>query len=278
MQTERDQIKKLRANQDVQNFLRDQMAFIEKQKQMEHLKNMQDGQEIRSKAKDYVNWQKRNRQAKRTMLSSTQNANLAQHEAHLASLRSKIDTDRKESYQTAVSQVHDAARVVMQEERTEQEKKQRHKHDLESLIAERARLRQYEDGAVTDETLRQLKLHPKQIDKLKMQAPSPSKYQNPQTGMLSPLIDSQYVVQHNAKLKQLEQRIDRYTKNFIDVLPSEVTGCPARARGQPSKTTDMTLKRNDSSGLLDLFEGDHRRREGSSLIARQIELENMKTR
>lgn len=123
MQTERDQIKKLRANQDVQNFLRDQMAFIEKQKQMEHLKNMQDGQEIRSKAKDYVNWQKRNRQAKRTMLSSTQNANLAQHEAHLASLRSKIDTDRKESYQTAVSQVHDAARVVMQEERTEQEKK-----------------------------------------------------------------------------------------------------------------------------------------------------------
>lgn len=111
-----------------------------------------------------------------------------------------------------------------------------------------------------------------------MQAPSPSKYQNPQTGMLSPLIDSQYVVQHNAKLKQLEQRIDRYTKNFIDVLPSEVTGSPARARGQPSKTTDMTLKRNDSSGLLDLFEGDHRRREGSSLIARQIELENMKTR
>ena len=38
------------------------------------------------------------------------------------------------------------------------------------------------------------------------------------------------------------------------------------------------MKRDGSSGLLDLFEGDHRRREGSSMIARQIELENMKVR
>ena len=38
------------------------------------------------------------------------------------------------------------------------------------------------------------------------------------------------------------------------------------------------MKRADSSNLLHLFEGDHRRREGSSLIARQIELENMKVR
>ena len=38
------------------------------------------------------------------------------------------------------------------------------------------------------------------------------------------------------------------------------------------------MTRAGSSGLLDLFEGDHRRREGSSLIARQIELENMKVR
>ena len=38
------------------------------------------------------------------------------------------------------------------------------------------------------------------------------------------------------------------------------------------------MSRAGSSGLLDLFEGNDRRREGSSLIARQIELENMKVR
>ena len=38
------------------------------------------------------------------------------------------------------------------------------------------------------------------------------------------------------------------------------------------------MNNSDSQGILDLSMGDVRRREGASLIARQIELENMKMR
>ena len=54
---------------------------------------------------------------------------------------------------------------------------------------------------VTHETLRQLRLNPEQVEKLKMQEPSPSKYQNPTTGILSPLVESQYTTLHNKKVK-----------------------------------------------------------------------------
>ena len=53
---------------------------------------------------------------------------------------------------------------------------------------------------VTNETLRQMQLQPQQMTKLMMQEPSPTKYSNPATGLLSPLIDSQYVKLHNKKV------------------------------------------------------------------------------
>lgn len=60
---------------------------------------------------------------------------------------------------------------------------------------------------MTKETLKHLNLNPEQLSKLMMQDASPTKYQNPNNGILSPLIDSQYVVQHNKKVKQLEQKV-----------------------------------------------------------------------
>lgn len=55
-----------------------------------------------------------------------------------------------------------------------------------------------------------------------------------------------------------------------------------RIRGRPSNS-QMTLSktgmtRTDSKGLMELWDKDTQRREGSSLIARQVELENMKFR
>ena len=38
------------------------------------------------------------------------------------------------------------------------------------------------------------------------------------------------------------------------------------------------MLRSDSNGILDLAEGETRRKQGASLIARKIELENMKQR
>ena len=55
-----------------------------------------------------------------------------------------------------------------------------------------------------------------------MQEPSPLKYQNPTTGLLSPLIDSQYVVHHNSKVKQLEQRVSMYVKAHENLLPAHL--------------------------------------------------------
>lgn len=52
-----------------------------------------------------------------------------------------------------------------------------------------------------------------------LQQPSPLKYANPANGLLSPLIDSQYVQQHNKKVKQLEQRVEMYVKSHSNLLP-----------------------------------------------------------
>ena len=71
-------------------------------------------------------------------------------------------------------------------------------------------------------------------------------------------------------------------QSHTNLLPKDVYANQSRLRGRPSQE-DISMdkggmKRAGSSGILDLFEGDHRRREGSTLIARQIELENMKVR
>ena len=57
---------------------------------------------------------------------------------------------------------------------------------------------------------------------------------------------------------------------------------PLRMKGRPSPSEQALdyngISRSDSNGLLDLCEGDTRRKQGATLIARQIELENMKLR
>jgi hypothetical protein len=97
-----------------------------------------------------------------------------------------------------------------------------------------------------------------------MQDSSPLKYQNPANGLLSPLIDSMYVKQHNQKVKLLEQRVDRFVQSNSNLLPSQMQNNPYRRKGHsPSKqSTDHTteMSRTDSKGLLDLFEGNDRRK------------------
>ena len=64
-----------------------------------------------------------------------------------------------------------------------------------------------------------------------LQEPSPLKYQNPVNGILSPLIDSQYVKMHNKKVKQLEQRVDKYVQSLANKFPNHLPGSERRMKG-----------------------------------------------
>mmetsp|Transcript_14856 Transcript_14856/g.18614 ORF Transcript_14856/g.18614 Transcript_14856/m.18614 type:complete len:103 (-) Transcript_14856:388-696(-) len=65
-------------------------------------------------------------------------------------------------------------------------------------------------------------------------------------------------------------------------------GADRRMKGHPSKSalpshhkiqqTGSSLHHDQSDGILTLCDGDTMRKEGNSLIARQVELENMKVR
>ena len=67
-------------------------------------------------------------------------------------------------------------------------------------------------------------------------------------------------------------------------MPNQMQSNPYRTRGKPSQTdltinrTGTELGRSDSNGLIELCDGDTRRVQGTALIARQLELENMKAR
>ena len=99
------------------------------------------------------------------------------------------------------------------------------------MIAERAKQRHFAGQPVTNETLKELRLNPEQIEKLLLQEPNTRKYANPSNGILSPLIDSQYVVMHNKKVKQLEQRVDAYVKSHEGLLPRDMLGADRRMKG-----------------------------------------------
>ena len=73
-----------------------------------------------------------------------------------------------------------------------------------------------------------------------------------------------------------------YVQSHANLLPKHIQGQDRRIRGRPSQT-ELTmqrtgLNRSESNGIADLCEGDTKRKQGTSLIARQIELENMKAR
>ena len=71
----------------------------------------------------------------------------------------------------------------------------KHADELNKLIEERALDIKLQAAPVTHDTARQLRLAPQQVEKLMLQEPSPLKYHNPATGLLSPLVESVYVKQ-----------------------------------------------------------------------------------
>ena len=61
-----------------------------------------------------------------------------------------------------------ASQLEQIELQDENEKKARHRQALDRLIEERIRIASFANEPITKETLRQMRLHPEQIEKLKM--------------------------------------------------------------------------------------------------------------
>ena len=55
IKTERDNMVKFRKNQEVQKYLKDQMAFVERQKEINLHKKSLDALDVKKKAKEYQN-------------------------------------------------------------------------------------------------------------------------------------------------------------------------------------------------------------------------------
>ena len=79
---------------------------------------------------------------------------------------------------------------------------------------------------------------------------------------------------HNKKVKQLEQRVDQYVKSHKEMSPLKGASTSPR---ELSPQHERGLYQSDS-GILRLCDGDTVRKQGGALIARQVELENMKAR
>ena len=134
---------------------------------------------------------------------------------------------------------------------------------------------------VNHDTLRHMHLNPEQVEKLLMQEPSPSKskYQNPSTGILSPLVDSHYATLHKRKVNQFDQRVDQYVRSHEQNLPRDLVNNDRRTKmPSPINSNNVSQTNLESNRVIGLCDGDSMRKQGNSLLARQVELENMKVR
>ena len=114
-----------------------------------------------------------------------------------------------------------------------------------------------------------------------LQEASPFKYSSPSNSILTPLVNNSYVKAHRSKVQQQEQMVNSFVQSRSNLFPSPKNyngdfTSNGSGGGRDSSMRGMT--KSDSNGFLSLTEGDDRRRQGSTMIARQIELENMKAR
>ena len=77
-------------------------------------------------------------------------------------------------------------------------------------------------------------------------------------------------------MREQDKRVDHFVQTRTKMLPDSGRGSPTAS---DLASTATGLARSDSSGLVaPLAAADDRRRDGTTAIARQIELENMKAR
>jgi len=86
------------------------------------------------------------------------------------------------------------------------------------------------------------------------EASSPTKYSDPSTGLLSPLIESQYVKLHKSKVKQQDARVDQFVQSRSRFMPptNNTSSVTKLGPDSSSPTNGGSLKRSDSNGFIQL--------------------------
>jgi hypothetical protein len=106
------------------------------------------------------------------------------------------------------------------------------KNELDKLVAEKRKNFLPEDAMITNEHLANLKLAPKQIQKLIMQHPSPSKYSNNKYNMLNAVLSQENYKQQRRKVQQLQDKVLKFTQEHQTFQLDNIQ--PARVRGKLS--------------------------------------------
>ena len=75
MEVEHKQMIKFRKNQEVQNYLRDQMAHVEREKEIVRHKKTLDAQEVAAKTKEFLKATKAKTQITRSRITESQSYN-----------------------------------------------------------------------------------------------------------------------------------------------------------------------------------------------------------
>ena len=73
-------------------------------------------------------------------------------------------------------------------------------------------------------------------------------------------MESKYASQHQAKVRQQDQRVDMFVKSHERMLPAAIEAQQKRIK-DPARTK---MVRSDSGGLVALMDGDDRRKEGTT--------------
>ena len=193
MDTEKRRMLKFRKNQEVQGYLKGQMEHVQRQKEHNLHKKSMDALDVKQKTKQFVKDMTLKTNTKRSMLTEQQSYNLGEFGNKIGEKRDLMAFERNVSGRIALDQIQQAAYLDQLEKGEAYQKRQRHARDLEKLIDDRAQFSHASQQPVTMETLRKLQLLPEQAEKLSMQDhTSPMSYSNPNTGLLSNIVESRY--------------------------------------------------------------------------------------
>ena len=93
---------------------------------------------------------------------------------------------------------------------------------------------------------------------------SPTKYSDPSTGMMASLVESKYATAHRQKVGLQDAKVGMFVQSHERLVPAHIEAREKRIR-DPARSN---MARSDSKGLAVLVDGDDRRQEGTSSIAR----------
>ena len=122
---------RFRKNQEVQNFLKDQMAHVERQREINLVKKQEEAEDVKMKVTEFQKMMKNKAASKRQAITTTQAHNKMEMTARGNFFRNNADSDRRQSMEAAAAQVQKAAYLEQLEKEEAVKKKHKHRKELE---------------------------------------------------------------------------------------------------------------------------------------------------